>query len=217
MNIKDEINAAVSAALAPFQPLLATFGSGSKPLTAQVTTPELLSAVQHPVLTEAFAKGIDTAEKLTALVADAEKGRELLAAPAPEPHPVQVAALASGVDSPEKFAQLEAEAKAGRESMSTAREEAEAAAVAYYGANAEGLAAAKKQIAAEANLAQLKEKTDQFWSLAPGAGKDGKRLSQGTAPTPQDLSKNANRTPPAKAEAFSYDAYNGIKPGKQEQ
>jgi hypothetical protein len=108
-----------------------------------------------------------------------------------EDHPVLKAALAAGVDTVEKFNQLNAEAKAGREALPGARQDAEQAAVAYYGTNAEGLSAAKALIAAEGSISQLNALTERFWAGAPGSDRPNQRLSQPTAPTPQKQRENA--------------------------
>jgi hypothetical protein len=112
------------------------------------------------------------------------------AAPA-EDHPVLKAALAAGVDTVEKFNQMNAEAKAGREALPGARQDAETAAVAYYGNNVEGLTAAKALIAEEGSIAQLNQMTERFWAGAPGSDRPNQRLSQPTAPTPKQQRENA--------------------------
>lgn len=213
MNIQDEVAAGISKGLAalgmgggkpnpgPTAPPSHSFtpeqlGVLSVALALGIDTPEKLTALHtdskkdvDPVLKAAMELGIDTPEKLTALHTASKQG-ELAERPVP-PHPVLTAALAAGCDTAEKFTQLAGEAKAGREALPGAREEAEAGAVAYFGADDPvGLQAAKDLIAEETSFNRLNSLTEKYWSGAPGATRPEKRLSQPGSPSPTDQ-KNA--------------------------
>lgn len=146
-------------------------------------------AAPHPALSAALAAGYDTPEKFAQLAVDlkagqdaAEELKQLKAQGPPAEHPVLTAALAAGVDTSEKFSTQATEAKAGREALTAAREEANLAAIAYFGKNIEGLTAAKALIEGETNLSQLNATIEKYWAGSPGADRPNKRLSQPAAP-----------------------------------